>query len=230
MIDYLGTRVSRPPTNGSRARIWLACLSAVLIVLFGGMSVLAGLGSSPRMDQIVVLTPNEETADSAEQLNARLTRARRQLARLRPRGVYIVVDIFHNKLHVYRNDELLRSVVCSTGTGIVLRDPRSGREWVFDTPLGERTIQRKVRNPVWAKPDWAFIEDGYLPPEDPNERFDPYSLGRFGLYMGDGYIIHGTLFESLLGQRVTHGCIRLGDQDLEYVYYNAPLGTKVYLY
>lgn len=230
MIDYLGARVSRPPMNGSRARIWLVCLSAVLIVLFGGMSVLAFLGSSPRMDPIVVITPNEETSGSAEQLNARLTHARRQLARLRPRGVYIVVDIFHNKLHVYRNGELLRSAVCSTGTGIVLRDPRSGREWVFDTPLGERTIQRKVRNPVWAKPDWAFIEDGFLPPEDPNERFDPYSLGRFGLYMGDGYIIHGTLFESLLGRRVTHGCIRLGDQDLEYVYYNAPLGTKVYLY
>jgi len=56
------------------------------------------------------------------------------------------------------------------------------------------------------------------------------SLGDYGLYMGDGYIIHGTLFKSLLGRRVTHGCVRLGDEDLEFVYKNAPLGTRVYLY
>jgi len=142
----------------------------------------------------------------------------------------LVVDSFQNRLHVYRNGELLRSAICSTGTGIVLRDPRTGRTWVFDTPLGERTIERKVRNPVWAKPDWAFIEEGYLPPKDPNERFDPYSLGDFGLYMGDGYIIHGTIFKSLLGRRVTHGCIRLGDDDLEFVYRHARLGTKVFMY
>ncbi len=35
------------------------------------------------------------------------------------------------------------------------------------------------------------------------------------LYMRDGYIIHGTIFKTLLGKRVTHGCIRLGDEDLE---------------
>ena len=141
-----------------------------------------------------------------------------------------MVDSYRNRLHLYRDSELLRSAVCSTGTGIVLKDPRNGRTWIFDTPLGERVIERKQRNPVWAKPDWAFIEEGQLPPKDPNERFDGFSLGDYALYMGEGYIIHGTLFPSLLGRRVTHGCIRLGDEDLEFVYRNAPIGTRVYLY
>jgi L,D-transpeptidase YbiS len=120
--------------------------------------------------------------------------------------------------------------VCSTGTGIVLRDPRNGRQWIFDTPLGERVVERKVKNPIWAKPDWAFVEEGYLPPKDPSERFDSVSLGDYALYIGDGYIIHGTLFKSLLGRRVTHGCVRVGDEDLEFVYHHAPIGTRVYLY
>jgi L,D-transpeptidase YbiS len=132
---------------------------------------------------------------------------------------------------VYRDGKLLKDAVVSTGKGSVLRDPRNGRQWVFDTPTGERTVQRKVKDPIWAKPDWAFIEDGYTPPPaGSSDRFDDFSLGKYGLYMGDGYIIHGTIFQTLLGQRVTHGCIRVGDKDLEWIYKEVPLGAKVYLY
>jgi L,D-transpeptidase YbiS len=164
-------------------------------------------------------------------LARRAERAHQRLRSLLPRGTYIVVDSYRNHLRVYRNGELLRDALCSTGSGVVLRDPRDGRQWVFDTPTGERRVQRKVKNPIWAKPDWAFIEEGYEPPPPGSrERFDDFSLGDYGLYMGDGYIIHGTIFQTLLGQRVTHGCIRLGDEDLEYVYRQVPLGARVYLY
>jgi len=91
-------------------------------------------------------------------------------------------------------------------------------------------VERKARDPVWVKPDWAFIEEGFAPPEKSRERVDDVSLGDYGLYLGDGYIIHGTLFQTLLGQRITHGCIRLGDADLEYVYHQVPVGARVYLY
>ena len=149
---------------------------------------------------------------------------------LAPRGVYLVVDTYGNRLRVYRAGELLREAVCSTGSGTVLKDPVGGRTWVFDTPLGERRVQRKTRNPVWIKPDWAFVEDGYAPPDDFRLRVDDVSLGRYGLYLGDGYIIHGTLFQTLLGRPLTHGCIRLGNEDLEYVYRQVPLGARVFLY
>ena len=143
----------------------------------------------------------------------------------------MVVDTYRNRLRVYRDGELLREALCSTGSGVVLRDPRDGRQWIFDSPLGERRVQRKVKDPIWAKPDWAFIEEGYEPPAaGSKERYDDFSLGKYGLYMGDGYIIHGTIFQTLLGQRVTHGCIRLGDKDLEFVYREVPLGARVYLY
>lgn len=153
-----------------------------------------------------------------------------RLTALAPQGVYLVVDSYRNQLRLYRRGELLREAVCSTGSGTVLRDPASGREWVFDTPHGERRVVRKQRDPVWIKPDWAFVEEGFEPPRDGSGRYDPLALGDYALYLGDGYIIHGTLFQTLLGRRVTHGCIRLGDEDLEYVYRTVPLGSRVFLY
>ncbi len=205
-------------------------LVSVLVLACGVAAVLARLGrpfiASP-FDATPTVTP--EVAD-ATRLARMAGQAVKEIEKVQPRGVYIVVDSYRNRLNLYENGKLLRSALCSTGTGRVLRDPRNGHQWVFDTPMGERIVESKRQHPVWAKPDWAFIEDGYLPPKDPNERFDAYSLGDYALYIGDGFIIHGTLFKSLLGRRVTHGCIRLGDEDLEFVYHHAPIGTRVYLY
>ena len=79
--------------------------------------------------------------------------------------------------------------------------------------------------------DGTRIEEGLIPPPPgSNERFDNVSLGDYALYMGEGYIIHGTPFKSLLGRRVTHGCIRVGDDDLEFIFHHVPIGTRVYLY
>jgi L,D-transpeptidase YbiS len=141
-----------------------------------------------------------------------------------------VIDSYGNRLRVYTDGELLRDAVCSAGSGAVLIDPSGLRRWTFDTPLGVRRVERKVREPVWSKPDWAFIEEGFQPPRDPDLRVDTVSLGDYALYLGDGFIIHGTLFQTLLGRGVTHGCIRLGDEDLEYVYRTVPVGAAVFLY
>lgn len=174
-----------------------------------------------------------ELPDPASVKGDPAARAERLLARLSDVGAretYIVVDTFHNRLRLYRGQELLREAICSTGSGIRLRDPRDGKEWVFDTPQGELRILRKQKNPIWIKPDWAFIEEGFLPPKNGRDRVDDFSLGDYGLYMRDGYIIHGTIFKTLLGKRVTHGCIRLGDEDLKYVFEKTPVGARVFLY
>jgi len=157
-------------------------------------------------------------------------KAAQRLAALRPRGRYIVIDTHRNRLLVFDGDALLREAVCSTGSGTVLLHPSGKKVWTFDTPLGERRVVSKVRDPIWTKPDWAFVEEGFEPPRDPSLRVDRVSLGDYALYLGDGYIIHGTLFQTLLGQGVTHGCVRLGDEDLEYVYQTIPVGARVYLY
>jgi L,D-transpeptidase YbiS len=215
----------RPPRVWPRAV--LGVLLGLLLAALAGTTVLAFFGQAYAAAEF--RPPPADPLPPA--LAKREARARARLDSVRPRGVYVVVDTFRNRMRIYRGSELLREAVVSTGSGVVLRDPRNGRQWVFDTPNGERTVQRKVKNPIWAKPDWAFVEEGYAPPPAGSaERFDDFSLGAYGLYMGDGYILHGTIFQSLLGRRVTHGCVRVGDADLEFLYKTVPVGAKVYIY
>ncbi len=193
------------------------------LAAFGGAYVKSAL-------ELQAPTPSD-LAPPDENLATRSEKLEKRLATYAPkRETYVVVDTHRNRLQVHRGGELLREAICSTGSGVRLRDPRNGREWLFDTPSGEVKIWRKRQNPVWIKPDWAFIEEGYEPPKGMRDRVDDYSLGDYALDMPDGYIIHGTVFKTLLGRRVTHGCIRLGDEDLKYVYETVPIGARVFLF
>jgi L,D-transpeptidase YbiS len=225
------TPVQVEPSGRSR---WLHALGlffvAIVLIACGAGAVLARMGR-PFIASPFNATPSVGVDEqSSTQLTRLAAQAMKEIHQVEPKGTYIVVDTYRNRLRLIDNDTVIRSAICSSGTGTVLKDPRTGKEWVFDTPMGERIVQRKVRHPVWAKPDWAFIEDGYLPPKDSSERFDNETLGDYAMYIGDGYIIHGTLFQSLLGRSITHGCVRLGDADLEFVYHHVPIGTRVYLY
>ena len=55
-------------------------------------------------------------------------------------------------------------------------------------------------------------------------------LGDYALKLGDGYMIHGTIWQRYLGLPVTHGCVRLNDADLEAVYKSLDKGAFVYIY
>ncbi|HSM14844.1 MAG TPA: L,D-transpeptidase family protein [Thermoanaerobaculia bacterium] len=213
------------------AKLLLGALAGATVAGLGALVGLARFGGAYERQPFeprVAAGPAALTESEAESRAERVEKKIR--SQVSDREVYVTVDSHENRLRVYRGGELLREAVCSTGSGVRLLDPRNGREWVFDTPQGELRILRKVRNPVWVKPDWAFIEEGYEPPRNMRDRVDDFSLGDFGLYMRDGYIIHGTIFKSLLGKRVTHGCIRLGDEDLEFAYKTIPVGARVFLY
>jgi len=145
-------------------------------------------------------------------------------------SLHIVVDGKANKLYLKRGLELLWQADCSVGRGGTLVDPGTGRRWQFVTPRGEFRILGKRENPTWIKPDWAFVESGEpVPPPDDPKRKVPGELGAYVFNLGNGYLIHGTRREELLGRPVSHGCVRLGADDLKKLYETAPVGTKVYI-
>ena len=111
-----------------------------------------------------------------------------------------------------------------------MTDSLTGRKWVFNTPQGVFKITTKLVEPWWRKPDWAFIEDNENIPKDPSERLDSEMLGEYALGFGNDYYIHGTIYERLLGVNVTHGCVRLGSEDLKKLYNVVPVGTPVYIF
>lgn len=158
-------------------------------------------------------------------------RLKSRLQSLTPKGTYIVIDTSGNRLYLKKGESMILEAVVSCGSGNILTEPSGKkRTWVFDTPRGEYAIKKKIVNPVWTKPDWAFIEEGEEIPQNPKDRMESGMLGDYGLAFGDGYLIHGTLYTRLLGRNVSHGCVRMGDKDLEAVYKQTPIGTKVILF
>jgi lipoprotein-anchoring transpeptidase ErfK/SrfK len=155
----------------------------------------------------------------------------KRMAGLLPRGLYIVIDTAENKLSLKNGSEVVRTAVVSCGSGVVLEEPGGKkRSWVFDTPRGEFTVKSKITNPYWVKPDWAFIEEGEAIPKQMEDRIESGTLGDYALGFGQGYFIHGTLYTRLLGRNVTHGCVRVGDEDLKALFKVVPMGAKIYIY
>ena len=82
-------------------------------------------------------------------------------------------------------------------------------------------------------PPGEIIEAGgaiIVPPHGtPQRKFDKV-LGKYRLNLGSGYGIHGTLYPDQLGRSVTHGCVRLGDADIEQLFAMANVGDQVLIY
>lgn len=69
----------------------------------------------------------------------------------------------------------------------------------------------------------------YIPPLDSRLRRVPDALGPYKLDMGDGYLIHGTHYynEDSIGDAVSHGCVRMDNDDVTRLYKLVPRGTVV---
>lgn len=164
-------------------------------------------------------------------LQARHKTLAKQLTQLMPTQPYILVDTARNHLYIKRQDQVMLDALASTGSGTILDKPGDSKgQWIFDTPRGEFTVQSRLTNPVWVKPDWAFIEEGLDVPKSQADRLEPGVLGEYALGFGKGYFIHGTLYTRLLGKNVTHGCIRLNDDDLKSAYRLAKVGTPIIIF
>ena len=107
-----------------------------------------------------------------------------------------------------------------------------GREgWA--TPLGATKITAKTRDPVWRVP--ASIRKEHAENGDPLPAVVPPGpdnpLGRYAMRLairGD-YLIHGTNKPAGVGMRVSHGCIRMNPEDIEWLFPQVAIGTPVHI-
>jgi L,D-transpeptidase ErfK/SrfK len=153
-----------------------------------------------------------------------------KLSDLLPDKPYILINTTENRFVLRNSKDTLRTGMCSTGKDEILIYPNGTRK-PFKTPKGMFSVLLKRKDPVWVKPDWAFIEEGKKPPSARStERYDEATLGAYALTIGDGYMLHGTLYQRFLGLPVTHGCVRLGDADLEVIFNTLDKGAKVFIY
>ena len=100
----------------------------------------------------------------------------------------------------------------------------------WETPLGVTTVIAKARNPTWYPPQ--SVRDEHAADGTPLPRVVPPGpdnpLGRFAMRLAlPGYLIHSTNKPTGVGMRVTHGCIRMFPEDIEYLIQRVPIDTPV---
>jgi hypothetical protein len=114
---------------------------------------------------------------------------------------------------------------------------RLGREQPVTLRNGSILMVRGERIGV-LEPDSTFAElpadeeiifDGvlYIPPFGTRQRLVEGVLGPYRLVLSNGIGIHGTPYTESIGEAETHGCIRMYDDDISWLYENIPIGTRV---
>ena len=76
----------------------------------------------------------------------------------------------------------------------------------------------------------VFDSTLYIPPVGSKNRAVQGELGKYKLDTGGGVLLHGTPHQNSIGKAATHGCMRLRDEDIEWLYQFVPVGTKIYIY
>ena len=199
---------------------------------------------------------------------------------------YLVISLMERHLWYKQRGAILFSTEVATGSGKTMVKEGGASAWKFETPRGRLVVQSKEEAPVWAPPDWHYVEqsrkrglglarlaigqslaaadgsvitvegidvvqvlpdgrrnvlqatdgreivvDGKLlvPPLGTTQRRYEGVLGTHRLNMGDGYAIHGTNQPKTVGRAVSHGCVRLRNEDIAKLYAMVPVGTPVYI-
>lgn len=224
--------------NNKAARVTLKVIVSVLALLLSFFTVLyivpalqearGSAGISLTSDP--GLKKDQAYKKQTAQLAKDISRLKAKYTSFTSGQSYIVINTITNRFSLYRNKKVIREGFCSSGSYTMLKT-EEGRKWIFKTPKGKYWIQSKITSPVWRKPDWAFVEEGLpIPPPTHPSRYEYGVLGNYAMSIGDGYLIHGTLYKRFLGMPVTHGCVRLNDEDLEAIYNTLAIGSKVYIF
>jgi L,D-transpeptidase ErfK/SrfK len=100
----------------------------------------------------------------------------------------------------------------------------------WETPLGSTTVVSKAVDPVWYVPQSVRKEHAEM--GDPLPSIIPAGpdnpLGTRVLKLDiPGYLIHGTNQPYGVGMRVSHGCVRLYPENIEYLYELVEVGESV---
>lgn len=114
-----------------------------------------------------------------------------------------------------------------TGNGSAIRYPvgvgKAGMAW-----SGTATIDGKFIKPAWQAPESIRKDYLKLPPVVPGgSPSNPMGAAAMTLSGGGQYAIHGTNNPGSVGGFVSHGCIRMYNQDIMDLYDRVSLGTTV---
>ncbi|MBK4730563.1 L,D-transpeptidase [Oxynema sp. CENA135] len=121
----------------------------------------------------------------------------------------LVIKLSERRVYVYRNEKVATSYPIAVG--------KTG----WETPTGSFQVIQMLRDPIWEHP-WT----GELVYPGPDNPLGARWIG-FWTDGKDSIGFHGTPNESLIGQAVSHGCIRMYNKDILSLYAQVDVGTPV---
>lgn len=147
--------------------------------------------------------PVEEKTTLVRQATPPLTKA---ITNFRYR---LVVDLSDAKVYAYWGNKRLSDYPVAIG--------KAG----WETPTGSFQVRQKQRNPAWQQPI-----TGEIIAAGPNNPLGDRWIGFFseGIHQ-IGF--HGTNEDQLVGQAVSHGCLRMRNEDIRTLYEQISLGTPI---
>ena len=141
-------------------------------------------------------------------------------------GLQLVLDRKHHQLLVLRNGRMTRRFPAAVGT--------TG----WETPAGSFRVFEKVKEPVWTHPvSGALVEA--------DSKKNPLGSRWIGFYRdcngrsgwdGEQYLdingctvagFHGTPYRWTVGRAISHGCVRLYEENVQEVFDLVRVGTQV---
>jgi L,D-transpeptidase ErfK/SrfK len=121
----------------------------------------------------------------------------------------LVVDLGDRKVYFYRNGDREAGYDIAVG--------KAG----WETPAGKFSIQTMQLNPAWQHPFTGEVFEAGAG--------NPLGSRWIGFWTDGTHQIgfHGTNQTDLIGQAVSHGCIRMRDGDIQMLYEKVAIGTPV---
>lgn len=181
----------------------LSFKTSLMFMFFGSAGVLFSAARPAPAPKLMLVIPSKPKTTLALPATPILTKA---IASFSSR---LVVDLGEAKVYRYWGDQLISSYPIAVG--------QPG----WETPVGTFKVIHKQRNPAWKQPiTGELIRTG---PNNPlGERWIAFwSDGRHQI----GF--HGTNNEQLVGQPVSHGCLRMRNKDIRELYEQVSVGTQV---
>jgi lipoprotein-anchoring transpeptidase ErfK/SrfK len=189
----------------------LLSLTAVIVIIIRQATTPNTLHSRtvPRPRQ----TENSWLMEKLEWFRTRQSSVANSSAPINPKtlspGTHLVIKLSDRRVYIYQNQALKQSYPVAIG--------KAG----WETPTGNYKVMDKEPNPVWEHP-WT----GEVILEGPKNPLGARWIG----FWTDGVNsigFHGTPAEELVGQAVSHGCVRMRNQDIIALYEHVKVGTPV---
>ena len=133
-----------------------------------------------------------------------------------------MVNLPDGRLYYFRTDDAVRSS----------RPPHQRRPDGLEDSVGRDENRAEEKMPTWYPPKSVrakHLQDGDVLPDSippgPDNPLGEYAL-RLGI-PGGAYLIHGTNKPVGVGMQITHGCIRLYPEDIEFLFGEVKVGMNV---